>query len=67
MGDKEGGFDITTVGIFALSVENLSVEVNVVVIDSIVKSDGNHLRYILAVGTGGTHITEIAGDLSAIF
>jgi len=43
VGHKEGGFDVTAIGISPLSVEDLVVKVNVVVVDGIVEGNCDHL------------------------
>ena len=58
VGDKEGGLNVATVGILAV-LEDFLVQFNVVVINGIIESDGNHHGYIL----GG----QITGNSSTIF
>ena len=43
MGHKEGGLYVTAVGIPPLSVEDLVIEVDVVVVDGVVEGDCDHL------------------------
>merc|ERR1711981_501406 len=43
MGHKEGGLYVTAIGIPPLSVEDLVVEVDVVVVDGVVEGDCDHL------------------------
>lgn len=43
MGDEKSRFNVATVGVLAFSVEDFFVELNVVVVDSVVESDGDHL------------------------
>lgn len=59
MGDEESRLNIATVGILALSIEYFFVELNVVVVDSVVESDGDHLGYISR--------WQVAGDDRAVF
>lgn len=47
MAYKEGSLDVAAVGIFALAVKHFFVQFNVVIVDGIVKSDGDHLRDVL--------------------
>ena len=49
-----------------MSIENLTVEVNVVVVDGIVEGDSDHLRYILASRTSGTNLAQVAWYLCTI-
>ena len=64
--DKEGGLDVATVGVLALLVEDLLVQVNVVVVDGVVKGDGDHLGNVLAVRAGGSNGAKASGDLGSI-
>ena len=64
--DKVGGLDVAAVGVLPLPVEDLIVQVNVVVVDGIVKGDGDHLGHVLAVGTTGADLAEVSGHLGAI-
>merc|ERR550517_80919 len=48
VGDEEGGLNVTSIGVPPSS-EDLIIEVDVVVVDGVVKSDCNHLRDPLAV------------------
>ena len=66
MGDKETGFDITTIRIFPFLVEDLTVEVNVIVVDGVIEGDSNHLRHVLASGACGTNPAEVTRNLCAI-
>ena len=43
--NEESCLHITTVGVLAFSVENISIKFNVVVVDRIIKSYGDHLWY----------------------
>lgn len=52
-------FDVATVGVFTFSVEDLFVQFDVVVVDSIIESDGDHLGDI----SGG----QVSRDDGAIF
>ena len=63
---KEGGLDVTAVGVLALLVEDLLVQINVVVVDGIVEGDGDHLGNVLAVRAGGSDSAEAAGYLGAV-
>ena len=45
--DEEGRLDVATVWIFALAIEDLLVEANVVVVDGVVEGDGDHLGHVL--------------------
>ena len=62
VGDKEGGLNVTSIGVPPSS-EDLIIEVDVVVVDGVVKSDCDHLRDPLAVIVIWT---EVAGHLGAI-
>jgi len=42
--NEERGFDVASIGVFALTVEYLFVQLDVIVIYSVVKSYGDHLR-----------------------
>jgi hypothetical protein len=53
MGHEECGFDVAAVGILALSIEHLLVELNVVVVDGIVEGDGDHLRDVFGGQVAG--------------
>ena len=64
--NKEGGLDVTAIGVLPLAVENLTVKVNVVVVDGIIKCDGHHLGYISTVGPSSCHLTQFPRNLSAI-
>jgi hypothetical protein len=64
--DKEGGLDVTAVGVLALLVEDLLVQVNVVVVDGVVKGDGDHLGNVLTVRAGGSNSAKASGDLGSI-
>lgn len=59
VGDEESRLNIATVRVLALSIEYFFVELNVVVVDSVVKSDGDHLGYISG--------WEVAGNDCAVF
>lgn len=59
MGDEERRFNVATVGVLALAVEDFFVELNVVVVDSVIESDGDHL--------GDVFGWQIARDDSAVF
>lgn len=47
VGHEEGGLDIATVRILPFSVEDLFVETDVVVVDSVVEGDSDHLWDVL--------------------
>ena len=49
MRDKEGGLNVAAVGVLALAIEHVFVEVNVVVVDGIVEGDHDHLRHLLSL------------------
>jgi len=55
---EEGGFDVTAIGVLAISVEDILVQLDVVIVNCIIESDGNHLRYVLR--------WEVSGDRSAV-
>lgn len=59
VGDEESCLNIATVGVLALSIEYFFVELNVVIVDSVVESDSDHLGYISG--------WQIAGDDRAVF
>lgn len=57
VGNEVGGFDVATVWILTVSIEDLFVQFNVVVIDGIVERDRDHHRNFLdwqISGDGGT-------------
>jgi hypothetical protein len=56
--DEERGLDVAAVGIFAISVEDILIELNVIVVDGIIECDGDHLRDVLG--------WKISRDRSAI-
>merc|ERR550534_1223206 len=62
VGDEEGGIYVAAIGVPPSS-EDLIIEVDVVVVDGVVKSDCNHLRDPLAVVVIWA---EVAGHLRAI-
>lgn len=53
------GFDVAAIWIFALSVENFLVQLNIVVVNGIIESDGDHLRNIF--------VWQITGNGCAVF
>lgn len=55
---EERGLDVTAIGILAVSVEDIFVQLDVVVIDCIIECDGDHLGNILG--------WEVSRDSSAI-
>lgn len=44
---EEGGLDVAAIGVLPLSVEDLFVELDIVVVDGIIEGDGDHLRDVL--------------------
>lgn len=52
------GFDVAAVGVLALAVEHLLVQLDVVVVDGVVESDSDHHGYVF----GG----QVAGDGGAV-
>lgn len=59
---KERGFDITTVRVFALGVENLLVKADVVVVDGVVEGYRDHLRYVFAWEIAGYRRTVLRAE-----
>lgn len=59
MRHKECGFDVATVGVLAFTVEDFFVETDIVVVDSIVESDCDHLGYVCGF--------EASGNVGTIF
>lgn len=57
--DEKCGLDIAAVRVFAFSVENFFVQINVIVVDGVVKGDCDHLGYIFG--------WEIARNGSTVF
>ena len=47
VGNEESGLDVAAVGILALAVEHLLVQVDVVVVDGVVERHHHHLRHLL--------------------
>lgn len=45
--DEVSSFDVAAVGVFAFSVKDFFVELDVVVVDGIVEGDGDHLGHVL--------------------
>lgn len=45
--DEEGGLDVTAVGILSVSVKDVFVQLDVVVVDGIIEGDGDHLGNVL--------------------
>ena len=66
MRDEKGGFHVTAVRILPLLVEDFTIEVNVIVVDGIVEGDGDHLRNVLAVGSGRPDFAQVTGHLGAV-
>ena len=58
MRDEEGSLDHTSVGVVAAFFEDFIVEIDVVVVDGVVESDGNHLRNCVWL--------ELSRDLSSV-
>lgn len=46
MGDEISGLNVASIGILALSIENILVQLDVVVVDRIIEGDGDHLRHV---------------------
>ena len=63
MGHEERGFDVTSIGVSPLFVEDLSVQVNVTNVDGVIKGESNHLRNS---GTSVVLWTQISRNLCAI-
>lgn len=59
MGDEESRLNIATVRVLALSIKNFFVEFNVIIVDSVVESDSDHLRNISG--------WQVTGDDRAVF
>lgn len=59
MRDKECRLNVATVRVFAFPVEYFFVQLDVVVVDRVVESDGYHLRHVLS--------GEVAWDGGAVF
>lgn len=59
VGNEVSRPDIATVGVFTFSVEDFFVEFDVVVVDSIIEGDGDHLGHV----SGG----QVAGDDGTVF
>ena len=62
VGHKEGSLDVTPVGICP-STEDFIIEVNVVVVDGIIKGDGDHLGHSVTVVIVRT---EVTGNFRAV-
>ena len=58
VGYKECSFDVTSVGVFPHSIEDLIVKINVIDIDSIVEGYGDHLGHFQAVGAFRTEVSR---------
>ena len=58
VGDMEGCFDVTAIGISSYFVKYLGIKVNVVIVDSIIKSNCYHLRNSVACPTIRTQPTR---------
>ena len=58
VGYKECSFDVTSVGVFPFSIEDLIVKVNIVDVDSIVKRYGDHLGHFQAVRAFSAEVTR---------
>lgn len=59
MRNEEGRLDVATVRIFALSIEDLFVETDVVVVYRVVEGDRDHLGYLLE--------GQVTGDRGTVF
>ena len=46
MGNEEGGFNVAAIGILALSIEDVFIQADVVVVDCVIESYRNHLRHV---------------------
>lgn len=46
VGHEEGGLDVAAVRVFTLAVKDVLVEADVIVVDSVVEGDRDHLRYV---------------------
>jgi hypothetical protein len=55
---EESSLDVTAVRIFAISVEDVLIKLNVIVVDGVIECDGDHLWDILG--------WKISGDQSAV-
>ena len=68
MGHVKGAFESTSIRILPFAIENLSVQVNVIGVDSAVESDGNHLGDLSGVNVSGDSgaigRTETVGQLT---
>ena len=64
MGHEECGFDVTAIGISPLSVEDLVIKVNVVVVDGIVEGNCDHLWDPV---TSVVARAKVSGNLRTIF
>ena len=64
MGDKESSLDVAAIRVFPNSIKYLIVEINIVDVDGIVESDGDHLRHFQAFGAVRT---EVSGHLGPRF
>lgn len=59
---EEGCLDITAVWIFALAVEDIFVQADVVVVDGVIEGDRDHLRYILGREVAGYRGTVLRAE-----
>lgn len=59
---EEGCLDITAVWIFALAIEDIFVEADVVVVDGVIEGDCDHLRYILGWEVAGYRGTVLRAE-----
>lgn len=62
VGNEVSGLDIASIGIFALAIEYFFVEVDVVVVDGIIESDSDHLRYIPSGQVTGDHRAVLGAE-----
>ena len=58
VGDMEGCFDVTAIGISSFFVKYLGIQVNVVIVDGIIKGNCYHLWNSVAWSTVGTQPTR---------
>lgn len=59
VGHEVGGLDVATVGVLAFAVEHFFVQFDVVVVDSVVEGNRDHLRHVFG--------WQVARDCGAIF
>lgn len=56
---KERSLDVTTVGVFPLSIEHFFIQRNVVIVNGIIEGDGDHL--------GNFFRRQIPGNVGSVF